>query len=59
MPEPWLSADDIVAHAGVKKNTAYAWRRGVRAHRLGRLWKFQAAEVDDWVRRNGATDAGD
>lgn len=27
------------------------------AHKVGRLWKFQASEIDDWVRRGGA--AGD
>lgn len=61
MPEPWLSADDIAAHLGVTKDTVYAWiaEKRMPAHKLGRLWKFQAAEVDDWVRRSGATAAGD
>lgn len=59
--EPWLSADDIAAHLGVTKDTVYTWIAGksMPAHKLGHLWKFQAAEVDDWVRRNGATAAGD
>ncbi len=24
------------------------------AHKVGRLWRFQACEVDEWVRRGGA-----
>ena len=24
------------------------------AHKVGRLWKFQASEIDDWVRGGGA-----
>lgn len=24
------------------------------AHKVGRLWKFQASEIDDWVRSGGA-----
>jgi excisionase family DNA binding protein len=54
--EPWLSADDIAAHLGVKKDTIYAWiaAKGMPAHKLGRLWKFQANEVDEWVRSGGA-----
>ncbi len=24
------------------------------AHKVGRLWKFQVSEVDDWIRRGGA-----
>ncbi|PND54712.1 DNA-binding protein [Mycobacterium sp. ENV421] len=58
MPEPWLSADDIATHLGVTKDTVYTWiaDKGMPAHKVGRLWKFQSAEVDDWVRREGAAD---
>ena len=58
MAEPWLSADQIAAHLGVTKDTVYAWiaEKGMPAHKIGRLWKFQASEVDDWVRGNGAAD---
>ena len=60
MSEPWLSADDIAEHLGVTKDTIYAWisDNGMPAHKVGRLWKFQASEVDDWVRRgdSAATD---
>lgn len=60
MPEPWLSADDIAAHLGVTKDTIYAWiaEKRMPAHKVGRLWKFQASKVDQWVRGNGAADGG-
>ena len=56
MAEPWLSADDIAAHLGVTKDTVYTWiaEKAMPAHKVGRLWKFQASEIDDWVRRGGA-----
>lgn len=56
MPEPWMSADGLAAHLGVTKDTVYAWiaYKGMPAHKIGRLWKFQASEVDDWVRSGGA-----
>jgi excisionase family DNA binding protein len=56
MTEPWLSADDIAVHLGVTKDTVYTWiaEKGMPAHKIGRLWKFQATEVDDWVRGGGA-----
>ena len=56
MSEPWLSADDIAEHLGVTKDTIYAWisDKGMPAHKVGRLWKFQASEVDDWVRKGDA-----
>lgn len=56
MAKPWLSADDIVAHLGITKDTVYTWiaERAMSAHKVGRLWKFQASAIDDWVRRGGA-----
>ena len=61
MPEPWLSADDIAAYLGVTKDTVYAWiaEKGMPAHKVGRLWKFQASEVDEWVRSGSAASLGD
>lgn len=59
--EPWLSADDVALHLGVTKDTVYTWigEKGMPAHKIGRLWKFQATEVDDWVRRGSAAASGD
>jgi excisionase family DNA binding protein len=53
--EPWLSADDLATHLGVTKDSVYAWiaKKGMPAHKVGRLWRFQASEVDVWVRRGG------
>jgi excisionase family DNA binding protein len=61
VPDPWLSADDIATHLGVTKDTVYAWiaEKGMPAHKLGRLWKFQTTEVDEWVRRGSAASSGD
>lgn len=61
MSEPWLSADDISAHLGVTKDTVYAWiaDKAMPAHKVGRLWKFKASAVDDWVRSVGAETTGE
>lgn len=57
MAEPWLSADEIAVHLGVSKDTVYAWisAQQMPAHKVGRLWKFQVSEVDEWVRQGGAS----
>lgn len=57
MSEPWLSADDIASHLGVTKDTVYTWiaEKAMPAPKVGRLWKFQATEVDDWVRNGGSS----
>ena len=48
MPEPWVSVDEVASHLGVAKDSVYRWidRRGLPAHRIGRLWKFKISEVD-------------
>lgn len=58
MTEPWVSADAIAEHLGVTKDSVYTWiaKRGMPAHRVGRLWKFQLSEVDAWVRTRVAAE---
>lgn len=47
----WLSVTEIAAHLGVGKDCVYDWieRKNMPAHRVGRLWRFRLAEVDEWV----------
>ena len=44
--------DEIAAHLGVNPDTISKWitRSIMPAHKVGRLWKFLAAEVDAWVK---------
>lgn len=57
--EPWVSVDEVAKHLGVAKDTVYRWieSKGLPAHRIWRLWKFKLADVDEWVRSGGASDA--
>jgi excisionase family DNA binding protein len=59
--ERWVSVDGVAEHLGVAKDSVYRWieRRGLPAHRVGRLWKFKLTEVDDWVRAGGAAEPDD
>ena len=61
MSERWLSVEEIAEYLGVRKDSVYAWIRGrnMPAHRIGRLWKFKAQEVDEWVKSQGAAESGD
>ncbi len=58
MQERWLSVEEIAAHLGVNPDTIYKWiiRKKMPAHKLGRLWKFLASEVDRWVKAGHAAD---
>lgn len=52
MQERWSSVEEIAAHLGVNPDTIYKWieRKKMPAHKVGRLWKFLASEVDQWVK---------
>ncbi len=56
--ERWLSVEEIAAHLGISKETIYRWleKEKIPAHRVGRLWKFKASEVDQWVFAGGASE---
>ncbi len=52
MQERWLSVEEIAAHLDVNRDTIYKWltRKKMPAHKVGRLWKFLASEIDQWVK---------
>ena len=58
MKERWLSVEEIAAHLGANPDTIYKWieRKKLPAHKVGRLWKFMASEVDEWVRAGKAAE---
>lgn len=59
--ERWLSVEKIAAHLGISKETIYRWleKEKIPAHRMGRLWKFKASEVDQWIKDGGAEEKPD
>ena len=54
--ERWVGVDEVAAHLAVNKDSVYRWieRKGLPAHRVGRLFRFKLSEVDKWVRVGGA-----
>lgn len=48
----WLSVEDLAEYLGVSRDTVYTWlsTKTLPGHKVGRLWKFKRAEIDDWVR---------
>ena len=58
MSDRWLSVEEIAEHLGVSKDTVYTWisKKRMPAHKVGRLWKFQKPQVDEWVKSGGAVD---
>jgi len=58
MADRWLSISEICQYLGVSSDTIYKWieKKGMPAHKIGRLWKFKKNEVDDWVRSGQAAE---
>jgi len=58
MEDRWLSVDEIAEYLGVRRDTIYRWinDKGMPAHKIGRLWKFKKAQIDEWVEKGGAAD---
>lgn len=54
----WLSVEEIAQHLNVSKESIYRWieRGKIPAHKVGRLWRFTAKEVDESVRRGELSD---
>ncbi len=54
--EPWLDVEDIATHLKVSVPTIYRWieSQKIPCHRLGKLWRFKASEVDKWLIEGGA-----
>lgn len=54
----WITVVDVAQHLGVAAITIYRWleKGQIPAHRVGRQWRFNQAEIDEWVKRG---DAGD
>lgn len=49
--EPWIGTKEIAEHLGVTVVTVRKWIAGgkIPCHRVGKLWKFKASEVDERV----------
>ncbi len=55
-PEAWVSLSEIAEHLQVSADTIHRWIRAKRipVHRVGRFWRFQISEIDEWVRAGKA-----
>ena len=52
----WLSMAEICEYLGISRDTAIKWinQNNMPAHKIGRLWKFKASEVDVWMKRRNS-----
>ena len=52
----WLTIDEVSSHLKVTRDTVYSYiaDRGMPAHKVGRVWRFDMSEVDAWIKDGGA-----
>lgn len=51
----WLTLEEAAKHLKIGKSTIYRLARegDLPAHRMGRVWRFDAEELDEWIRQGG------
>ena len=49
----WLTLQEAAKHLKMGKSTFYKLARegNIPAHRYGRIWRFDSAELDEWMKR--------
>jgi excisionase family DNA binding protein len=54
----WISLQDVCDYLGVKRHTVMRWivQRGMPASKVGKLWRFKTADIDEWIKKGGASD---
>ena len=48
----YISIDEAAEYLGIKTVTIRNWikKEMVPAHKVGKLWKFERSELDEWVK---------
>jgi PTS system nitrogen regulatory IIA component len=54
--EKWLTLDELAAYLKVSKSALYKMVQEGRipGGKVGRVWRFDRAEIDRWVKSRGA-----
>lgn len=55
---PWMSVVDASVYLGVSKETIYRLveTKKIPSFKVGRLWKFNATDLDKWVKSGKASE---
>ncbi len=50
----WISLEEAANYLGIKEVTLRSWikqGKDIPASRIGKLWRFKRAELDEWVKK--------
>ena len=50
-----MTMKQVCAYLGISRDTAMKWikNKGMPAHQIDRIWRFDKDEIDEWMRNNG------
>jgi len=56
--EPYMTVNDVCRYLKITNESLYGWikRTDIPAHRVGRRWLFDKAELDAWVKSGRAAE---
>lgn len=56
-----MTVDAVAEHLGVTRDSVYRWmtKKSLPAQKVGRVWRFQLSEIDDWVKSGRAASEED
>ncbi len=54
----WISLQEACDYLGVRRHTVMRWieQRGLPASKVGKLWRFKTADIDEWIKKGVASD---
>ena len=61
MAKSLMTVEEVAEYLRVKSSTVYEWaKKGkIPAAKVGRLWRFDREEIEEWVRNNMNQKIGD
>ena len=53
--DKWMSTNQICEYLSISRDTVAKWikNKGMPAHKIDRIWRFDKEEIDEWMRNNG------
>ncbi len=58
MQERLITLQEVCHYLRVNRHTVMRWidQRTMPASKVGKLWRFKTADIDQWVKKGGASD---
>lgn len=56
--EPYMTVNDVCRYLKITNESLYSWikRSDIPAHRVGKRWLFDKAELDAWIKSGKAAE---